>query len=61
VAAGRANPLRLADPLVSRLHARVSCATGRSTLIDTGSANGTFVLPPGESMWQRSMPRKGPR
>ncbi|MCB0207835.1 MAG: FHA domain-containing protein [Anaerolineae bacterium] len=37
------NDIVLADPKVSRLHARVECGDQGCVLIDEGSANGTFV------------------
>ena len=37
------NDIVLADPKVSRLHARVECGDQGCVLIDAGSANGTFV------------------
>jgi S-DNA-T family DNA segregation ATPase FtsK/SpoIIIE len=43
VGRGRAADLRLADPLASRLHARIRVSTGRITVEDTGSKNGVRV------------------
>lgn len=37
------NDIVLADPKVSRLHARLACSDQGCILIDAGSANGTFV------------------
>lgn len=47
VAAGRARPLRIADPggTVSRLHLRVSVAGGQVEVSDLGSGNGSVLHP----------------
>jgi len=53
VAAGRARPVLLPDPLVSRVHARVELRGWDVTLVDAGSVNGTFVCAPDETAWTR--------
>lgn len=40
---GTNNDIRLADPTVSRYHARVSVADGQAFVEDLGSSNGTYV------------------
>ena len=48
VAAGRARPLRIADPegTVSRLHLRVSVTGDQVAVSDLGSGNGSVLHPP---------------
>jgi hypothetical protein len=48
VAAGRARPLRIADPegTVSRLHLRISVIGEQVEVIDLGSGNGSVLHPP---------------
>jgi DHA2 family multidrug resistance protein-like MFS transporter len=53
VASGKASPVRLADPMMSRVHARVVLDGWEVWLIDTDSTNGTFVCPPGQLAWTR--------
>jgi pSer/pThr/pTyr-binding forkhead associated (FHA) protein len=53
VAAGSASPVRLADPLVSRVHARIMLDGWQVVLVDAGSRNGTFVCAAGQSSWTR--------
>ena len=48
VIAGKARPLFVPDPQVSRIHARVHLDGWRVFLIDLGSANGTRIRPPGK-------------
>jgi DNA-binding winged helix-turn-helix (wHTH) protein len=40
---GRRTPILAADPAISRDHARIAVASGRTTIEDLGSKNGTFV------------------
>lgn len=56
VAAGTAGTLVLSDPLVSRVHARVTLHDWQVRVTDAGSANGTFLLPPGQTNWTRLEP-----
>lgn len=56
VAAGLAGTLVLPDPLVSRVHARVTLHDWQVRVTDTGSANGTFLLPHGQASWTRLEP-----
>ncbi len=59
VASGAARPLRVADDagIVSRVHARVGLDGWRVLLTDLGSANGTRVKAPGQSMEQELLPQ----
>lgn len=56
VAAGEADPVALADPLVSRRHARIALREWQVVVTDLGSANGTFVLPRESATWTRLEP-----
>ncbi len=56
VATGDANGVALADPLISRLHARVELRDWQVTVVDAGSTNGTYVLPSTQSSWIRMAP-----
>ncbi|MEU4427633.1 FHA domain-containing protein, partial [Actinoplanes sp. NPDC024001] len=58
VSARRARPLRLTGPVsgVSRQHVRVGLTGWRVELTDLGSANGTYVLPPGTEQSVRLTP-----
>jgi hypothetical protein len=59
VIGGRTLPLRLAGPAteeVSAVHAELRCSGWDVTVIDRGSAYGTFVLRPGEQVWERLSP-----
>lgn len=56
VAAGQARPVPLRGPLVSRLHARLVLRDWQVGIIDTGSANGTYLQPHGHSDWTRLVP-----
>ncbi|WP_410667806.1 FHA domain-containing protein [Amycolatopsis sp. cmx-4-68] len=56
VAAGEVDPVTLADPLVSRRHARIVLRDWQVVVVDLESANGTFVLPRGTGAWQRLEP-----
>jgi hypothetical protein len=60
VAAGRARPLRVADPdgTISRLHLRVSLNGWRVQATDLGSANGSVVHNPGVAEPQRLTPHE---
>ena len=60
VAAGRARPLRVADPdgTISRLHLRVSLNGWRVQATDLGSANGSVVHNPGAAEPQRLTPHE---
>jgi len=51
VAAGLASPVRLIDPLVSAVHARVVLDGWEVRVVDAGSVIGTFVCGPGETAW----------
>ncbi|OWY63080.1 hypothetical protein B7486_55020 [cyanobacterium TDX16] len=55
VLAGQAASLAISDPgqSVSRVHARITLAGGAPQLVDAGSANGTFVVRPGQEAWER--------
>jgi MFS transporter, DHA2 family, multidrug resistance protein len=53
VATGKASPVRLADPMMSRVHARVMLDGWEVCVIDAESTNGTFVCPPGQLSWTR--------
>ncbi|HET8643619.1 MAG TPA: MFS transporter [Pseudonocardiaceae bacterium] len=53
VSTGRASPVRLGDPMVSRVHARVVLSGWEVRVVDAGSTNGTYVCPPGEQEWTR--------
>lgn len=53
VQVGAASPMRLDDPSVSRVHARIVLDGWDVCLIDEGSRNGSFLCLPGES-WTRS-------
>ncbi|MGW5743758.1 FHA domain-containing protein [Amycolatopsis sp. NPDC003861] len=59
VAAGEADPVTLADPLVSRRHARIALRGWQVVVTDLQSANGTFVLPRGSATWRRLEPGAG--
>lgn len=52
---GQARPLLLTDPArsTSRVHAEIVLEGWSVNVVDRGSANGTFVLPPGASSWER--------
>ncbi|WP_020645377.1 FHA domain-containing protein [Amycolatopsis balhimycina] len=56
VAAGEAEPVTLADPLVSRRHARIALREWQVVVTDLGSANGTFVLARDSATWTRLEP-----
>lgn len=56
VVAGTATPVRLTDPSVSRVHARIVLDGWDVRVVDTGSTNGTFLCAPGETSWTR-LPR----
>lgn len=51
----QATAVRLEDPehLISRVHADIRLVGWDVQVVDRGSANGTFVLPPEASEWQR--------
>jgi hypothetical protein len=55
VLSGRAGFVRVADSdhSVAPAHAEIRLEDWRVTLVDRGSANGTFVVPPGQSSWTR--------
>ena len=48
---GRADPLTLADPTVSRIHARMLANGWDLVLADAGSINGTRISPAGGDRW----------
>lgn len=56
VVAGSARPLRIDDPegLLSRVHARIHLEGWNVELIDLGSANGTGIWGPHDTVWQRA-------
>jgi hypothetical protein len=56
VAAGTADAVTLADPLVSRRHARIVLRDWQVVVVDLESANGTFVMPRGTGAWKRLEP-----
>ncbi|MEU4248890.1 FHA domain-containing protein [Amycolatopsis sp. NPDC026612] len=56
VAAGDVDAVTLADPLVSRRHARIVLRDWQVVVVDLGSANGTFVMPRGTGAWSRLEP-----
>lgn len=58
VARGDVLPLVVDDPgrSVSRVHARLTLVGWDVQLADAGSANGTYVAPPGSSEWERLPP-----
>ncbi|WP_208630710.1 FHA domain-containing protein, partial [Amycolatopsis kentuckyensis] len=56
VAAGNADAVTLADPLVSRRHAWIALRDWQVVVTDLHSANGTFVLPRGSATWTRLEP-----
>jgi hypothetical protein len=58
VSAGAARPVRLPDPLLSRLHARVELVGWDVRLRDAGSMNGTFLWRRGDRSWSK-LPRGG--
>jgi pSer/pThr/pTyr-binding forkhead associated (FHA) protein len=60
VVAGRARPLRVADPggTISRRHLRVSLNGWRVQVADLGSANGSVLHDPGTPQPQRLTPRE---
>ena len=55
---GRAVPLPLDDPdaTLSRVHAKIVLQGWDVRILDVGSANGTFVAPPGQEHWTRLVP-----
>ncbi|HEX3647516.1 MAG TPA: FHA domain-containing protein [Pseudonocardiaceae bacterium] len=57
VHAGSASGVRLMDPLVDGVHARVELDEWRVRLVDLGSPTGTLYCGPGESSWTRVAPR----
>lgn len=56
VVAGTARPLRIEDPegLLSRVHARIHLEGWEVAVIDLGSANGTGIWGPYDTVWQRA-------
>lgn len=55
VASGESRPMMLDDPerAISRVHAEVVLDAWNTTVLDRGSANGTYVLAPGATQWSR--------
>jgi hypothetical protein len=55
VISGDARPMVLDDPerAISRVHADIVLDEWDVKVLDRGSANGSFVLPPGAAQWQR--------
>lgn len=58
VAEGRARPLVIEDPdrIAGRRHAEIRLRGWDVILVDRGSANGTWILPPGADSWIRLEP-----
>jgi hypothetical protein len=56
VRSGRADPLILVDPSVSRVHARMLPHGWNVFLTDAGSTNGTWVYPPDCGRWSAVPP-----
>lgn len=56
VAAGEAEPLTLAHPMVSRRHVRIMLNDWQVTAVDAASANGTFLMPRNATTWTRLEP-----
>jgi hypothetical protein len=58
VVAGRARPLLVSDDdlEISRIHAGVVLDGWDATIVDLGSANGTFISTPAETSWTRLIP-----
>jgi MFS transporter, DHA2 family, multidrug resistance protein len=56
VAAGEANAVPLADPLVSRVHAKVLLEGWEVSVVDAQSTNGTFVWGPDSTSWTKLPP-----
>lgn len=57
---GNAAPVRIQDPdaLVSRAHAMVALDGWDVQVVDLGSANGTYVFPPGAIEWAQVPPHQ---
>jgi len=53
VTGGRATALRLLDPMVAAVHARVVLDEWDVQVVDAGSDYGTFLCGPGQSQWTR--------
>jgi pSer/pThr/pTyr-binding forkhead associated (FHA) protein len=55
---GRARPLAIPDveKAVSRVHADIRLVDWDVMIVDRGSANGTFIFPPGAQQWIRVAP-----
>lgn len=53
---GSADPVRLTDATVSRVHARIVLDGWDVSVLDAGSTNGTFLCVPGQSSWTRIPP-----
>lgn len=55
---GRARPLAIEDPDggISRAHAEVRLRGWEVVMCDKGSVNGTYIAPPGESVWTPLIP-----
>lgn len=55
VTSSQARPLKLDDPerSLSRVHADIRLVDWDVTIVDRGSANGTYVLPRGAQQWKR--------
>lgn len=60
VLAGRLRPLRLEDNsgTLSRAHVEIRLRDWDVTLVDRGSANGTYVAPPQQQGWVAVVPRQ---
>jgi hypothetical protein len=56
VSAGTANGVRLVDPLVGGVHAKVLLREWKVSLLDAGADGGTYVCRPGEKEWTQLEP-----
>ncbi len=56
VSGGLARPLRLDDDAIADSHVEVRLSDWAIALIDRGSEQGTFALPPGGQTWERLTP-----
>jgi hypothetical protein len=59
VRAGRAVPVQLPGPSVSKVHARIVFDGWEVSVVDAGSTNGTFVHAQGANSWVRLEPGTG--
>ena len=61
VAEGRSAGITVDDPMVSRVHARVTLDEWDVCVVDAGSTNGTYVWSPGQPNWRRLAPGEAAR